>query len=180
MTLGSTPLKHIPSSYSKFYFRTIRFSKYMIGHISDITIYDTFIINALGYASHKDNINSIFRKNYGLDIILFSFPLKSTIISDKENEDETINSWSSSGHCLNDIPINDNNGFSNILTRTKCVEDYITYTDQNCNDEQFVKYNTENYPPTCVDNPSKCDDITQVVQKMDVTCDYLIAKCDNK
>ena len=180
MTLGSTPLKHIPSSYSKLYFRTIRFSKYMIGHISDITIYDTFIINALGYASHKDNINSIFRKNYGLDIILFSFPLKSTIISDKENEDETINSWSSSGHCLNDIPINDNNGFSNILTRTKCVEDYITYTDQNCNDEQFVKYNTENYPPTCVDNPSKCDDITQVIQKMDVTCDYLIATCDNK
>jgi hypothetical protein len=101
MTLGSTPLKHIPSTYSKFYFRTIRFSKYMIGYISDITIYDTFIINALGYASHKDNINSIFRKNYGLDIILFSFPLKSTIISDKENEDETINTWSSSGHCLN-------------------------------------------------------------------------------
>ena len=186
MTVDSSPLEFLDSNYQKYIFGTFIFSEYMIGHITDITIFKSFIINAIGYASHKDNTNSIFSSSNinGLNLIYKTFPLKYKITPNKiTNADGVatgVSSWpTSTSHCFDgsDIITSDLNS---LKSNAKCTEDYITYTDQKCEDNQFVKYNTANYPPTCVDNASKCSDITQVLKRMDTTCDYLIATCDNK
>ena len=184
MTVDSSPLEFLHTTYLKYQFISFIFSKYMIGHITDLTIFNSFIINALGYASHKDNSNSIFSSSNinGLNLIYKTFPLKYKISPNKiTNADGVatgVSSWpTSTQHCLDDLDITD---LTTIKPNAKCTEDYITYTDQKCEDNQFVKYNTANYPPTCVENASKCSDITQVLKRMDTTCDYLVATCDNK
>ena len=189
MTVKTTPLEYYFSDYSnkiyeKLIFETFKISKMMIGHICDVTLFKSFIINALGYASHKDNPNSIFSNlnEDGLNIIIKTFPLKykkePIKVYDEEKNEVKIQSWPTTTlHCLGETSYieNDNN---NIKTKAKCVEDYLTYTDQNCNDLEFVKLNTDSTPPTCVENASKCENINQILSITN-NCDYLYTTCDN-
>ena len=189
MTVKTTPLEYYFSDYSnkiyeKLIFETFRLSRMMIGHISDVTLFKSFIINALGYASHKDNPNSIFSELNpdGLNIIIKTFPLKykkEPIKSyNEENNEFIIESWpQSTSHCL-DETLYIENANNNIKTRAKCVEDYLTYTDQNCNDLEYVKFNTDNTPPICVEKASNCENINQILL-INPVCDYLYTTCDN-
>ena len=189
MTIETTPLEYLFSDYTnkiykKFNFETFKISKNMIGHISDVTLFKSLIINALGYATHKDNPNSIFSElnPNGLNLIIKSFPLKYKKEPikryDINNNIIGIESWPNVNlHCLDETLYKENIN-NNIKNRASCVEDYITYTDQNCDDLQYVKFNTQNYPPTCFNDASKCENINQVLINM-INCDYLYATCDN-
>ena len=188
MTVHDTPLEYYFSDlankeYKKFSFDTFKFAKNMIGHISDITLFSSFIINAFGYALHKDNPNSIFSENpNGLNMIIKQFPLKykkeSSKIYNEKNEIIGVSEWENTiKHCLDEISYIENIN-ENIKSRAQCTEDYLAYTDQDCKDKEYVNFNTEYLPPNCVEGASKCSDIDQIIYST-VSCDYMLASCDN-
>ena len=191
MTVDTTPLEYHYSDFSvkeykKFNFQTFIFCRTMIGHVTDVTLFKSFIINAMGYATHKDNPDSLFTdiniNPNSLDLILGTFPLKfkrtPEKIYDSKGNITGVSSWPHTTiDCLENTLYLENTNM-NIRSRVKCAEDYITYTDQNCNDNEFVKFNTQNLPPSCVADVSKCPGITQLLLQT-ANCEYFYSTCDN-
>ena len=64
--------------YANFPFDTFKISKYLIAHFADVTLYDLFIINAFGYATHKYTQNGDFSPSSTIsrnNIIIKTFKL---------------------------------------------------------------------------------------------------------
>ena len=66
------------------------------------------------------------------------------------------------------------------MKRVTCKEDYLTYLDQKCKDDELVQFQTSNLPAACISSASKCENIEQVTMNMLSNCDYLYATCDTK
>ena len=189
--------------FEKFPFKTFKISKYLIAHFGEITLYDLFIINAYGYAQHKYLKNGKFAPTSSISrnpIIIKTFQMYyiengKTVQSNEDiNESsDTINQNNLINGGLSTDTENDNIGNKNkrcilpeeiidatLISRIVCKEDYLSYLDQKCSDEELVDFTTPNLPPSCVASASKCENIVQVVKNMASNCDYLSATCDTK
>ena len=187
--------------FSKFPFDTFKISKYLIAHIADVTLYDLFIINGFGYAQHKYLKNGNFSSTSNIStnpIIIKTFKMFYTVkdITNSNNNsvigNETdiltnLDDTDSNENILNNeliikdcISSNDILNSDSILPRITCKEDYLTFIDQKCKDNEFVQFTTSNLPPSCVESASKCENIVQVTTNMKSNCDYLYASCDTK
>ena len=192
--------------YSKFPFKTFKISKYLIAHFADITLYDLFIINAYGYAMHKYTRNSDFAPDSQISrnpIIIKTFKffhIQNPIIdysSDTDTNATNINEETE----RTDVNSNNNDEErteieeiivtecvsaedvirgDEIMPRVICKEDYLSYIDQKCKDDELVEFTNPNLPPACVISASKCENIVQVTKNMQSNCDYLYASCDTK
>ena len=185
--------------FSKFPFDTFKISKYLIAHIADVTLYDLFIINAFGYAQHKYLIDGNFSSTSGIsrnNIIIKTFKMFH-IVKDLKNNSDIGNETNNIEENDLDSSINENIGSNEviikdcislddilnsdtILPRITCKEDYLSFIDQKCKDNEFVQFTTSNLPPSCVESASKCENIVQVTTNMKSNCDYLYASCDTK
>ncbi len=173
MTIGDTLLPYTgfigTDEYRELPLKEFKVSKQLICHIAEVTLFNTFIINAFGYASHKDLEGGKF--SYDTDIVADGYIIKTFKLRVILNETSL-----GSNKCVEESDLLD----PSILPYIKCVEDYLSLTDQTCDDNQFVQANMQNTPPICVSEVSKCDNIEQVVKVMKDNCDYLYASCDTK
>jgi len=157
--------------FEKFPFDTFKISKYLIAHFADITLYDLFIINAFGYAQHKYLNNGKFSPTSEISrnrIIIKTFKMFYIDSSGTSDESDRI--------CVPPEDITD----PTLVSKIVCKEDYLTYIDQKCKDDEFVEFTNVNLPPSCTASASKCENIVQVVKNMATNCDYLSATCDTK
>ena len=189
--------------FEHFPFKTFKISKYLIAHFGEITLYDLFIINAYGYAQHKYLKNGKFAPTSSIsrnNIIIKTFQMyyidnakaeqpneditklsdtinvNNLINGDLSTDTETENIENKKKRCVLPEEIIDRT----LISRIVCKEDYLSYLDQKCSDEELVDFTTPNLPPACVISASKCENIVQVVKNMASNCDYLSATCDTK
>ena len=163
--------------YAYFPIETFKISKYLIAHFADITLYDLFIINAYGYAQHKYLENGKFSETSDISrnkIIIKTFKM---FYIDNETTESNTNETNVINKCISSEDVINPN---EIMKRVTCKEDYLTYLDQKCKDDELVQFQKSNLPASCVSSASKCENIEQVTINMLSNCDYLYATCDTK